>query len=465
MAENNLIITLSLDDKASKEVVDALRGIGKETAEVSKKSEQLGKKTEETGKKQKNAFQVASTSLRQFRSQLLIVTAAIGSLSIASAEWARRNNEARTSLDNIGLAFRNSLAQLGKFIAPVTNLLGDLADNFNKKFGEELSDSFSRASVEIKNFNEDLNKINSTFIAGITPATDYFNLILEKQNSTIGVNREAQTSLMELANLTAQVSNSELLSAQTQTQERIALLNEYKENYAIAHQGMAALTVTLSQSIRTNLSGALSSIITGAQTAREAFNQLGQALLKTIVDFMVQKLVAFALEKTLLAGTVASAQVAGAATAAAWAPAALAANIASFGGAGVAAAGSFAGAAAALSAGMASVRLTTGDGGTSSFEKRFHDGGIIRAHNGLAVDEVPIIAQTGEGILSRRGMSALGGNSVLNSLNAGNSFGGGGDIFITIQSVMMSGKDSVRELAEELGFEIDRKLRNARARV
>lgn len=32
----------------------------------------------------------------------------------------------------------------------------------------------------------------------------------------------------------------------------------------------------------------------------------------------------------------------------------------------------------------------------------FHNGGIVRAHNGLAVDEVPIIAQTGERVLSRK---------------------------------------------------------------
>jgi len=31
----------------------------------------------------------------------------------------------------------------------------------------------------------------------------------------------------------------------------------------------------------------------------------------------------------------------------------------------------------------------------------YHSGGIVRAHNGLAVDEVPIIAQRGERILSR----------------------------------------------------------------
>ena len=52
---------------------------------------------------------------------------------------------------------------------------------------------------------------------------------------------------------------------------------------------------------------------------------------------------------------------------------------------------------------------------------KYHDGGLIYAHEGLAPDEVPIIAQTGEGVLSRRGMSALGGSGNLRALNRGQS--------------------------------------------
>lgn len=48
-----------------------------------------------------------------------------------------------------------------------------------------------------------------------------------------------------------------------------------------------------------------------------------------------------------------------------------------------------------------------------------HTGGLIKAHSGLAVDEVPIIAQSGEGILSRKGMANLA------KLNRGDSVGGG----------------------------------------
>jgi len=91
----------------------------------------------------------------------------------------------------------------------------------------------------------------------------------------------------------------------------------------------------------------------------------------------------------------------------------------------------------------------------------FHQGGQvpIRAHQGLAVDEVPIIAQTGEGILSRRGMANLGGPSALNRLNADESFGGGGEINVNIYNPRFNNKEDVKELTNLIGVEIDRQLR------
>ena len=68
---------------------------------------------------------------------------------------------------------------------------------------------------------------------------------------------------------------------------------------------------------------------------------------------------------------------------------------------------------------------------------RKHRGGLIRAHNGLAPDEVPIIAQTGEGILSRQGMRALGGPDSLRTLNRGEETGAGG-VTININQVIQA---------------------------
>jgi hypothetical protein len=70
-----------------------------------------------------------------------------------------------------------------------------------------------------------------------------------------------------------------------------------------------------------------------------------------------------------------------------------------------------------------------------------HTGGMVKplyAHSGLAPDEVPIVAQTGEGVLSRRGMSAVGGSDRLRRLNQGESMGGDGGSTIVINQVIQA---------------------------
>jgi len=71
----------------------------------------------------------------------------------------------------------------------------------------------------------------------------------------------------------------------------------------------------------------------------------------------------------------------------------------------------------------------------------FHQGGLVRpifAHSGLAPDEVPIVAQTGEGVLSRRGMRALGGSDNLRRLNSGMGVGGGGGTTVVINQMIQA---------------------------
>ena len=62
-----------------------------------------------------------------------------------------------------------------------------------------------------------------------------------------------------------------------------------------------------------------------------------------------------------------------------------------------------------------------------------HAGGMVRAHSGLMLksDEVPIIAQRGEGILSRKAVASIGGPAMVDAINRGdvsimmnNNFGG-----------------------------------------
>ena len=482
MAQSELEIILKVIDNASaefkkvnaeaikqvKDLEEANKSVKKATDEVADSNKKDGDEAEKTGEKKLNAVQSASKAFRALRAQMLIVTAAFGTLAIATVEWAKRNDEARASLDQIGLAASNFGALMGKITAETVYAWSELAKMFNNAVGEGLEDGFAKAQIAVKNFDEDLKKLQITFQAGQISSEQYFNSILDKQNSIIGVNRQAQQSLNELANVTSQINNRELLEAQRLTGERIALVNEYKNNHNIAFQGMAAFTKTMSESIRTNVTSAFTDMITGVQSAKEAFAELGQAMIRAVVEFMVQKVVAWVLEKTLLAGTVAASRAAGAQVAAAWAQAAAFVSLATLGANAIPAAVGIA-SVSALSTGLATAAGKTGNvtltdsAGSSGFTKTFHDGGIIRAHNGLAVDEVPIIAQTGEGILSRRGMAALGGEGQLNRLNSGGGDSAVGDVYVTVNYPKMNSREEIQEMMSVVGSEIQRQLRYARA--
>lgn len=64
----------------------------------------------------------------------------------------------------------------------------------------------------------------------------------------------------------------------------------------------------------------------------------------------------------------------------------------------------------------------------------FHNGGLVdgwpRAHSGLAIDEVPIVALRGEGVLNRGAMSRIGGADGLNALNKGGSPASAKPVFV-----------------------------------
>lgn len=89
--------------------------------------------------------------------------------------------------------------------------------------------------------------------------------------------------------------------------------------------------------------------------------------------------------------------------------------------------GGFAGGPTANIAGMGKVPVAPPNYYLSSAAKIMHNGGSVwpvRAHSGLAVDEVPIIAKRGEYVLSERGVAAAGGVGNVERINRGESTGG-----------------------------------------
>jgi len=230
------------------------------------------------------------------------------------------------------------------------------------------------------------------------------------------------------------------------------------EEFNSQMNAMAKKALSLEKAMSAAFSRPLAGLISGAITAKEAFAQMGSALIGILAKFIAETIVSFTIGKTLQKlATIFSATQA-AILAQAWAPAAIFASIATGGGAAIAGLAGVTGAMGTVAALTAAISATALGSSAS-----FHKGGIIRAHNGLAVGEVPIIAQTGEGILSRRGMGALGGESQLNSLNQGRGGGSGGDVFVEINYPKMSTKEEVAELVRVLGFEMERQLRYARS--
>jgi TP901 family phage tail tape measure protein len=88
---------------------------------------------------------------------------------------------------------------------------------------------------------------------------------------------------------------------------------------------------------------------------------------------------------------------------------------------------------------------------------KFHDGGIIGGQGSGAQDEVPIIAQTGEGILSRRGVATLGSGN-LEKLNNGEGVGGGVNVNIDINNLSLSGVTDVQDFGQIIANEIEQGL-------
>jgi hypothetical protein len=90
-----------------------------------------------------------------------------------------------------------------------------------------------------------------------------------------------------------------------------------------------------------------------------------------------------------------------------------------------------------------------GWGGMHSGGPIMHAGGEVpRAHKGLAPDERPIIAQTGEYVVSRKGVNAVGVGA-LNAINSGSPVGGATVININAGYYLGSPGDA-RRMAKEI---------------
>jgi hypothetical protein len=265
--------------------------------------------------------------------------------------------------------------------------------------------------------NNKLKEKQALYLAGQISAEQYYTSIMSKEQMLLNENQLRMQTMNEIANLESTVNNKSLTDfIKAQETKKQALQKTFNE-----------LTRTQSDSLKLMAQGAQSALgmLESALNGAAAMGK-GWAKAAAVVSL------AMAIINTAVGITQAFANYP-------WPFSLVVAGI-------IAAAGA--------------IQIAT------IASQKFHKGGMIRAHDGLAVDEVPIIAQTGEGILSRRGMSNLGGAGMLNRLNAGQEMSSASMIEntfnININYPKMSNKEEINELVNVLGMEIQRELSYAR---
>lgn len=462
-SDNELKIILSLVDNASAKLKEAL-------GESEKGAKKLGDEGDKAGKKTEDSFKKSTSQLRQFKSQVGLAIGVITSLVYTTREYAKYNDEARASVNEFDLSMQKLSVNAGKALMPVLNLLNqaakgwtmiaDLIANVSSGEGFVLSgDTGEDATItaiitakqHLRDFNEEQANTKVLYQDGQITAEEYYASLTNNESNLQMVRSNGMAQMRELANLTMEINNQDLMQAQRMTSEKIALLNYYKDNYNQAHSGMAAFTVMFAQSVKQNLSAAFTDMIMRAKTAKEAFAALGQAMVQAIVEFMVQKVISWALEKTLLAGTVAANSAAAATLAAAWAPAALAASLATAGANATGAIAGIASTAAALASSMATVGAV-GKGGAvdlgtihvTKSASQFSDG----------TDTVPSMLSPGEMVVPRTFAQAIREGE----LTLGGRGGGDGsqNISIEINNPILNSMDNINQLVEEISYRLSR---------
>lgn len=371
--------------------------------------------------------------------------------------------------------FLISRAALTEFVAVSMDAIAKVFDALGRIPGPT-QDNFNMLSQQLKNnatlarrFAHDdlqavINNVNkigtilktgegdwsNTFDELKGKSADFFNSIMQGNANiladTTKLNQELLRQEDELRFLRQQIADEDFMLASTRNQEQINLLKFYQQEFMIAHQGMAAFVLTLGQTIQTNLSGAITNIIMGAKTAKEAFAEFGKAMIQAIVNFMAQKLVAAALEKTLLATTVAASVASGAAVAAAWAPAAAMVSLATLG----------------ANAGPAAAALVSVNTLSSTLA-------AVGAMKGK-VEGVTAMADGGSGVVSKPTLFLAGeaGPEKFNFTPMRGGSGNGGDgspieVNIYIQSANLSSGQDISAVGEDLGIRTARALRTARS--
>jgi hypothetical protein len=476
MADNKMEIEVSLNDKAT----DGLKVVKSAVDDVGKSTQDVGKKTDEATKTIEQRFRAAGKEIRDFTKALFVITAIVATVAKITGEWAKKNQETHDALSSLKDNVLILAGNLGSILAPaiigisnalksvmptITTFFENVRSGFNKfnqwvTFGVQYWVAFAAAIKEGSTTTEAsgiaLNvagdaakiageKFNAAFSENTSTKVNDLEVSLNKLGET-WVAWEDSTTQGDMISMTTQMTMlSQTISAYESYYSSLAMLEDSSTmNFVKNMQAKAQFNKYLVDNTNTAMQNILN-ITTKASTAfyngfattmtnlileggkfkdamKEIFKNFATAVIQEIMAIIAKLLVMKAIMLVL----------------------------------GILSAGAGTAAGAGAGAGASGGEAVSFGGGSAELPMGFmHKGGMIRAHSGLAIDEVPIIAQTGEGILSRSGMANLGGAGVLNRLN-----GGGGvsnqTIHIEINYPSIRSNDDIDSLTEAISSRLAR---------
>lgn len=390
MAENNaaIYIVLKMIDEGTPKLKAAYEAIKKDAGDFQRKSDQA---TDSLNK----GFKEANKQLRDFRRATLVAGIAIAAVVGATKTWSERNQETKNALDQIFVSGKNIAAMIGQVLGPGIIALSDLtqrsmwiikglfdgirtayegvfkgvtfltqftaaflaareagvsigealkvASNVASSAVEDLTKKFQvgmtqniqstdEAKKILETYNNRLNDAGLLFKSGGSSAQEYFDIVMSLSQQQIFQNEIIAGQIAGFAQLYAEVSNVGLMAFQAEMQGRTDLLNTYKGLYIQGHADMFAAADMMATQFHTNMSTALSSIILGEKKASDAMGDFGKAMVKAIVDYMVQQAVAWAVSEAMKGVIFATTSTMAIGLANMWAPAAALASLATAGG-------------------------------------------------------------------------------------------------------------------------------------
>lgn len=348
-------------------------------------------------------------------------------------------------------AFIPALTELVNFIKtgviPIIENLDALLNKTGSKLAaQQTQDAFANKDPVLQDAMTQLNSLyarrdeiqNAKDTSGgrgnFDPALDSINAqidrlqALQEQRRTMA--QEETQAVQDLGVIKIEAHQNEL----QQMRERQIQLEQER----LGLKTFAAQVQDLGATIQGAFATALSSLILNGGKAKEIFAELGKTLLKALIDFVAQQIIAVTIGRAIRAAETALLATMGATVASAWAPAAAFVSLASFGANAAPASAGIAGT-VALSQGLAA---TSGAAG-------FAEG----------TDTVPSMLSPGEMIVPRSFSDAIRAGDL--SLSGGK--GGGKTVTVqntfTFENVHLSNDADINALTEALGENIERTLR------